>query len=141
MALISGYLRAALSEIRLIIFPLGLILESILMYSARSRRINGQQKFGIINEFISRPFPGKPFAFIHYNWDSISPFFHALRAQQEVPNIDQMNFMDRLGLLVDHEVTTRENVRVQSRLRRANLRQSGVWKTWTTGPVEDSISP
>ena len=48
----------------------------------------------------------------------------ALRAQQEVPNIDQMNFMGRLGLLVDHEVTTRENARLQSRLRRANLRQS-----------------
>lgn len=48
----------------------------------------------------------------------------ALRAQQEVPDIDQMNFMDRLGLLVDHEVTTRENARLQSRLRRANLRQS-----------------
>ena len=26
----------------------------------------------------------------------------ALRAQQDVQNMDQMNFMDRLGLLVDH---------------------------------------
>lgn len=48
----------------------------------------------------------------------------ALRAQLNTPEIDQMNFMDRLGLLVDHEATVRENARLQSRLRRANLRQN-----------------
>lgn len=48
----------------------------------------------------------------------------ALRAQSNTPNIDQLNFMDRLGLLVDHEATARENARLKSRLRRAKLRQS-----------------
>ena len=47
-----------------------------------------------------------------------------LRAQLNIPGIAQLNFMDRLGLLVDHEATVRDNARLQSRLRRTHLRQN-----------------
>ena len=47
----------------------------------------------------------------------------ALREQLAQPDIDQLDFMERLGLLVDREEVVRHNVRLKSRLRRAQLRQ------------------
>ena len=48
----------------------------------------------------------------------------ALQTQMEMKDIEEMNFTDRLGLLVDAELIARENNRLQSRLRTAKLRLS-----------------
>lgn len=48
----------------------------------------------------------------------------AFKDQQDQPPITQLSFEDRLGLLVDIEVTARENRRLQTRLRNARLQQS-----------------
>jgi DNA replication protein DnaC len=48
----------------------------------------------------------------------------ALETQMEMKDIEEMNFTDRLGLLVDAELIARENKRLQSRLRNAKLRLS-----------------
>jgi len=47
-----------------------------------------------------------------------------LRRQLEDPTAKAMDFMDRLGLLVDREMSEREDARLKSRLRRAGLRQN-----------------
>ena len=47
----------------------------------------------------------------------------ALRDQQERPDMHSLSFEERLGLLVDHEVTYRSNRRVSYLLREAKLRQ------------------
>ncbi len=49
---------------------------------------------------------------------------HALEAQMGMKDIEEMDFMDRLGLLVDAELIARENKRLQSRLKNAKLRLS-----------------
>jgi len=46
----------------------------------------------------------------------------ALADQMATPDIDELAFEERLGLLVDREITERENRRLTSRLRRAKLR-------------------
>lgn len=52
----------------------------------------------------------------------------ALRSQLSDPASDpasgRLDFLERLGLLVDQEMTEREDKRLKSRLRRAGLRQS-----------------
>jgi DNA replication protein DnaC len=48
----------------------------------------------------------------------------ALEDQQRLPEIDSLSFEERLGLLVDREMTDRENRRLKTRLRQARLRQS-----------------
>ena len=48
----------------------------------------------------------------------------ALREQLADPDCDQMDFMERLGLLVDREEVVRQDQRLKSRLRRARLRQT-----------------
>ena len=48
----------------------------------------------------------------------------ALREQLALPETNQLSFMERLGLLLDREASVRENARLQSRLRRAHLRQT-----------------
>ncbi len=45
----------------------------------------------------------------------------ALAEQMTMPELDEMTFEERLGLLVDRELTERENRRLTSRLRRARL--------------------
>lgn len=40
------------------------------------------------------------------------------------PQTDKLNFLERLGLLVDREMTEREDRQLKSRLRRAQLRQN-----------------
>ena len=48
----------------------------------------------------------------------------ALREQLDQPETQHLGFLERLGLLVDREMTEREDKRLKSRLRRAGLRQS-----------------
>jgi len=47
----------------------------------------------------------------------------ALTEQMQMPDVNQLHFEERLGLLVDREITDRENRRLGSRLRKAKLRQ------------------
>jgi len=48
----------------------------------------------------------------------------ALVDQMRTPDVDELAFEERLGLLVDREITERENRRLSSRLRRAKLRHT-----------------
>jgi len=48
----------------------------------------------------------------------------ALETQMGMKDMDEMYFTDRLGLLVDAELISRENKRLQSRLKNAKLRLS-----------------
>jgi DNA replication protein DnaC len=48
----------------------------------------------------------------------------ALREQLELPEIEDLSFEERLGLLADRELTEREDRRLQTRLRQARLRQN-----------------
>ncbi len=47
----------------------------------------------------------------------------ALVEQQDMADIDELEFEERLGLLVDRELTAREDRRLKTRLRTARLRQ------------------
>ncbi len=46
----------------------------------------------------------------------------ALQEQQQVPDIDRLSFEERLGLLIDREMTEREDKRLQTRLRKAKIK-------------------
>ena len=46
----------------------------------------------------------------------------ALEEQLQIPDIDQLSFDERLGLLVDREITERDNRRLKTRLQKAKLR-------------------
>ncbi len=48
----------------------------------------------------------------------------ALQEQLALPDINDLPFEERLGLLIDREITERENRRLQTRLRQARLKQS-----------------
>ena len=48
----------------------------------------------------------------------------ALTEQMILPDIDTLSFEERLGLLVDREITERDNRRTASRLRRARLKHN-----------------
>ena len=48
----------------------------------------------------------------------------ALTEQMTLPDIDTLTFEERLGLLVDREITERDNRRTSSRLRRARLKHN-----------------
>jgi len=48
----------------------------------------------------------------------------ALKEQLEMDDINDMSFEERLGLLLDREANVRENRRLQTRLRKAKLRQN-----------------
>ena len=54
----------------------------------------------------------------------LSGMVAALADQMATPDIDELAFEERLGLLVDREITERENRRLTSRLRRARLRHA-----------------
>jgi len=47
----------------------------------------------------------------------------AFEEQMQTADIDQLNFEERMGLIVDREMTERENRRFKTRLRKAKLRQ------------------
>jgi DNA replication protein DnaC len=48
----------------------------------------------------------------------------ALAEQMEIPDIGDLSFEERLGLLVDREMTEREDRRLKTRLRQAKLKQN-----------------
>jgi DNA replication protein DnaC len=48
---------------------------------------------------------------------------NAFEEQMQTADIDQLNFEERMGLLVDREMTERENRRFKTRLSKAKLRQ------------------
>jgi len=48
----------------------------------------------------------------------------ALDEQMKMPDIENLSFEDRLGLLVDREIADRQNRRFNTRLRKAKLRQN-----------------
>jgi DNA replication protein DnaC len=48
----------------------------------------------------------------------------ALEEQQRMPDIQTLSFDERLGLLIDREMTERENRRLSTRLKKAKLRHS-----------------
>jgi len=48
----------------------------------------------------------------------------ALEEQMQMAEIDSLSFEERLGLLIDREMTERENRRLTTRLRKAKLRQN-----------------
>jgi len=48
----------------------------------------------------------------------------ALEEQVQMPDINELSFEERFGLLVDREITERESRRLKTRLRKARLRQS-----------------
>lgn len=48
----------------------------------------------------------------------------ALSDQLQMPDIEELSFDERFGLLVDRELTARDNRRLTSRLRRARLKHS-----------------
>jgi len=50
----------------------------------------------------------------------------AYEKQLEMPDIDSLSTEERLGLMVDHEITERDSRRLTTRLRRARFRHSAV---------------
>ncbi len=48
----------------------------------------------------------------------------ALTEQMAMPEIEQLSFEERLGLLVDREMTVRDDRRLKTRLRKAKLKQN-----------------
>ena len=48
---------------------------------------------------------------------------HALEEQMQCPDMSQLSFEERLGLLIDREITERDNRRLTNRLRQARLKQ------------------
>jgi DNA replication protein DnaC len=54
----------------------------------------------------------------------LAGFARGLEEQRASPDIESLGFEERLGLLVDRELTDRENQRLTGRLRKAKLRQA-----------------
>ena len=54
----------------------------------------------------------------------LSGMYHALVAQLQISDIAACSFEERFGLLVDRELTERDNRRLTTRLRQAKLRQT-----------------
>jgi DNA replication protein DnaC len=54
----------------------------------------------------------------------LTGMLRALQEQEAIPDIRTMPFEERLGLIVDRELTERSNRRMQTRLRAAKLKQS-----------------
>jgi len=49
----------------------------------------------------------------------------ALEEQMKMDGLENMEFEERLGLLLDHEQAVRETRQLKTRLRKAKLRQDG----------------
>ena len=52
----------------------------------------------------------------------------ALCEQQGMPDIEELDFEERLGLLVDREITAREDRQLKNRLRNARLREQAAFE-------------
>ena len=63
----------------------------------------------------------------------------ALEEQLQMPERETLSFEERLGLLVDRELTDRENRRLSTRLRKAKLHASQVFPT-PVGPVSRTLA-
>jgi len=50
----------------------------------------------------------------------------ALIEQAQMPDLQALTFEERLGLLVDREITERQNRQLRNRLRQARLKQAAV---------------
>lgn len=56
----------------------------------------------------------------------LSGMLKALEEQGSMSGLEEMDFTERLGLLVDRELTERDNRRLKARLDKAHLRQAAV---------------
>ncbi|HEY2736948.1 MAG TPA: ATP-binding protein, partial [Thermoanaerobaculia bacterium] len=54
----------------------------------------------------------------------LSGMVKGLEEQMQMTGLEELGFVERLGLLVDREMTERENRRLKDRLAKARLRQS-----------------
>lgn len=54
----------------------------------------------------------------------LTGMLEALNEQLNTPEIEQLSFDERLGLMVDREITARDNRRLKTRLKNARLRQN-----------------
>lgn len=54
----------------------------------------------------------------------LSGMLKALHDQEQMPDIERLGFLERLGLLVDREIQERDNRRLTTRLRFAKLKQA-----------------
>jgi hypothetical protein len=63
-----------------------------------------------------------------------------LHDQAQHPAINQLSFEERLGFLVDREMTDRLNRRLNKRLLQAKLKQP-VWKILIIRPTKASTKP
>lgn len=52
----------------------------------------------------------------------------ALKEQGNSQDFESLTFEERLGMLVDIEITARENRRLQTRLRKAKLKHEACWE-------------
>ena len=50
----------------------------------------------------------------------------ALQEQLQTQDIEELSFEERLGLLIDREMTKRQNRQMKTRMRKAKLRQTAV---------------
>ena len=57
----------------------------------------------------------------------------ALNEQLKTPDIDSLSFEERLGLLVDRELTERDDKRLSSRLRQARLKHNACLEVTVKG--------
>ncbi|NJD07223.1 MAG: AAA family ATPase, partial [Methylococcaceae bacterium] len=62
--------------------------------------------------------------FEHLRRLKLTGMLKALQEQEQMPEIEQLDFLERLGLLVDRELQERDNRRLASRLRLAKLKQA-----------------
>jgi DNA replication protein DnaC len=58
----------------------------------------------------------------------LTGMYQALIEQMTMPDIDSLGFEERLGLLVDREITERDQRRLKTRLQRAKLRSSACYE-------------
>jgi len=58
----------------------------------------------------------------------LTGMYKALSDQLHMPDVESLDFMTRLGLMVDRETTERANRRLQTRLKKAKLRQQGCFE-------------
>ena len=58
----------------------------------------------------------------------LSGMKEALVEQQDMADIDELDFEERLGLLVDREITAREDRQLKTRLRNARLREQAAFE-------------
>ncbi len=60
--------------------------------------------------------------FDHLRTLQLSGMLHALQDQEQQPESDRLSFLERLGLLLDREISERQNRRLTTRLRAAQLK-------------------